>query len=176
MITRDMRFAARNGDSTRWYAINTNPRCEDLVYSILRNESFEAFLPKTLGKSSEGKEEPLFPGYLFVRLNLNHSDWVKVKYLHGVRRILGAGNTPVPVSEEIITTIKRRINDISCSRDVLTFKAGDRVRFGKGPFNGLEGIFTGEVSGKERVKVLLEAIHSWSFTVEARADEFSRVN
>jgi len=162
--------------SVKWYAVSTNPRCEDIVCHLLVRESFEVFCPKICKKSNTGKEEPLFPGYLFVRLNLDQSDWVKIKYLHGVRRILSFGDTPIPVHKEILTAIAVRMNDSHYSRPALPFKTGDRIRFRKGPFKGLEGIFSGETSGKERVKVLLEAIRCWAFTVEAGIDELSRVD
>jgi len=159
-----------------WYAINTNSKCEDLVYRILTNEALEVFLPKILKKSSRRIYEPLFPGYLFARLNLNSHDWAKIKYLRGVRKILSFGNNPAPISEEIIASIKHRIVNDDLGTELLSFKTGDKVRFTKGPFEGLEGIFTGEISGQERVKVLLKAICSWEFTVEARTVALSKVN
>ena len=164
------------GNATNWYVINTNPKCEDLVQRILSNESLEVFLPKIPRKSSKKVHEPLFPGYLFARLNINSHDWLKVKYLQGVRKILSFGSNPVPLSEEIVANIKYKITDGNFEKELLSFKTGDKVRFTKGPFEGLEGIFTGEISGKERVRVLLKAICSWAFTVEAKAVELSKAN
>jgi len=163
-------------NSTNWYAINTNPKCEDLVQRILSNESLEVFLPKIPKKSNKKANEPLFPGYLFARLNVNSHDWLKIKYLQGVRKILCFGNNPVPISEEIIAGIKHKVTNDDFGKELLSFETGDKVRFTKGPFEGLEGIFTGEISGKERVRVLLKAICSWAFTVEAKAVELSKAN
>ena len=167
----------------RWFVINTNPRCEDLVCQLLIKESFEVFLPKVQKRSSKREAssskkalEPLSPGYLFVRLNLNAPGWAKIKYLQGVRKVLSFGDSPVPVSEEIISSIKQKIKSGGYAKKSLSLKAGDKVRFAKGPFEGLEGIFTGEVSGKERVKVLLKAIYSWAFTVEVSAVELGRAD
>jgi transcriptional antiterminator RfaH len=159
---------------TKWYAINTNPRCEDMVYSLLNQEGFQAFLPKI--KNKQDLIEPLFPGYLFISLDVGLSNWVKIKYLHGVRRILSLGGKPMPVPESIIATIDQSLKDGNYSRRALSLKAGDRIRFTRGPFEGLEGLFTGEVSGKERVKVLLRAINNYSFTVEVEATQLSRVS
>jgi len=164
------------GNATNWYVINTNPKCEDLVQRILSNESLEVFLPKIPRKSSKKVHEPLFPGYLFARLNINSHDWLKVKYLQGVRKILSFGSNPAPISEEIIANIKSKVTNDDFGKESLSFRTGDKVRFTKGPFEGLEGIFTGEISGKERVRVLLKAICSWAFTVEAKAVELSKAN
>lgn len=166
----------RRLNSHKWYAINTNPRCEDLVYRTLTNASFEVFLPKiNTKKHLKEVKEPLFPGYLFVRLNTELSNWVKIKYTPGVRKILSYGDTPTPVPEEIIITISEKIKGYAYSHKVLPFIKGDRVKFTKGPFEGLEGMFTGEVSGKDRVRILLEAIY-WSSTVEIEATELTKVS
>jgi len=163
-------------NSVKWYVVNTNPRCEDIVCHLLARESFEVFFPKIYRKSGKGKEEPLFPGYLFVRLSLDQSDWVKIKYLHGVRRILSFGGTPTPVPAAVMAAIDQRTENGAPHGPALSLKAGDRIRFRKGPLEGLEGIFSGETSGKERVKVLLEAIRCWAVTVEVGIDELSRVD
>jgi len=164
------------GHAAGWYVINTNPRCEEIVYHILSNEAFEVFLPKIPKRSNKKTSEPLFPGYLFAKLNLDSYDWVKIKYLQGVRKILSFGNVPVSISEEIIASIRQRAKSDGYQEEIISFKCGDKVRFTGGPFEGLEGIFTGEVSGKERVKVLLKAICSWAITVEVSTFELSNAN
>ncbi len=151
----------------KWFAVNTNPKCERLVHDILRRESFEVFLPKIVNKKQA--VENLFPGYLFVRLDLDSPAWVKIKYLHGVRKILTFGNMPLPIPEAIIAAIKNR----DYAQKAATWRSGDKVTFTKGPFAGLEGKFTGEVSGKERIKVLLTAVQR-AITVEVDATELSR--
>ena len=176
MVVHSTGITTRIDNSKKWYVISTNPRCEDIVYRILKSESYEAFLPKIPKRKDKEAMEPLFPGYLFVRLNLSSSDWVKIKYLQGVRKILSFGDNPIPVSEGVIAGIMQRIDDNDCMIWQLSLKAGDKVRFTKGSFEGLEGIFKGEVSGKERVKVLLNAICSWSLTVEVSAIELSVAN
>ncbi len=167
----------------RWYVINTNPRCEDLVYQVLTKESLEVFLPKIPKRSSKRAKsaskralEPLFPGYIFVKLDLIAYGWVKIKYLQGVRKLLCFGGSPVPVSEEIIVSIEQKIKTGGYPKKSLSLKVGDKVRFTKGPFEGLGGIFTGEVSGKERVKILLKTIWSWPVKVEANSSELRKAN
>lgn len=167
---------AQIDDFKKWYAVSTNPRCEDMVYRILSNESYEVFLPKITKIRDKEAMVPLFPGYLFVRFSLSSPDWVKIKYLQGVRKILSFGDNPMPVAEGVIAGIMQRTKSNDCMIEQLSLKAGDKVRFTKGSFEGLEGIFKGEISGKERVKVLLNAICSWAFTVEVSAIELSVAN
>ncbi len=159
-----------------WYVINTNPKAEDLVYNLLKKEEFELFLPKIAKKSNKNLLEPLFPGYLFIRLNIDAANWVKIKYLQGVRKILSFGSIPTIVPEELIEHIKQRISDVSCPHNKSDLKPGDKVEFLCGPFKGLEGIFIDKFSGKERVKILLEGIYRSAFTVELKSTEVAKVN
>lgn len=163
-------------NATNWYAVNTNPRCEDLVQRILSSESLEVFLPKIPKRSNKKASEPLFPGYLFAKLDIDSHDWLRVRYIQGVKKILSFGSNPVPISEEIIASIKHKIANGAFKEEGLSFNAGDKVRFTKGPFEGLEGIFTGEVSGRERVRVLLEAICGGSFKIMANVDALSKIS
>jgi transcriptional antiterminator RfaH len=110
-------------------------------------------------RSSNKKQEPLFPGYVFARINFEHPGWEKIKYTPGVRMIVGHGSEPVAVPETIIEEIQRRLgHNAFMPKTVIPFKVGDKVQFTSGPFEGLEGVFTGTVSGKERVKILLELL------------------
>ncbi len=160
----------------KWYVINTNPRCEGVVSSILSRDGFEVLLPK-VKNSGKKRIEPLFPGYLFICLDLSLSNWVKIKYLHGVRTFLSYGNNLIPIPKTIIDSLKHKdINEKNGLIADLSIKKGDKVRFLKGPFEGLEGSYIGELSGKDRVKILLNAIESWAFKVEAETCEISKIS
>jgi transcriptional antiterminator RfaH len=102
--------------------------------------------------------KPLFPGYLFARfcpaayLHL-------IQYARGVRRVVSAGETPLPVDEEIIRAIQLRIGEEGYVRiEPKPLQPGDRVIVHEGPLQGLMGIFERELSDRERVMLLLEAI------------------
>jgi len=159
-------------NKTKWYVVNTNPRCEELVATLLKKEGIEAFLPKL--KNHHQKMEPLFPGYLFINFNSNNSNWSKINFTQGVRKLISFGGRPVPVPEKIIHLIGYGVAKRGYVVEKLNLRPGDRVRFNKGHLAGLEGKFTGEVSGKERVKILLETIYR-PFTVEADAAILSKV-
>ncbi len=156
----------------KWYVVNTNPRCEELVATLLKKEGLEAFLPKI--KNHRQKMEPLFPGYLFIKLDFNHTNWSKINFLQGVRKLISFGGRPISVPEKIINLIGYGVAKRGYAMEKLNLCPGDRVRFNKGHLAGLEGKFTGEVSGKERVKVLLETIYR-PFTVETDAAMLSKV-
>lgn len=66
---------------------------------------------------------------------------MKIKYLHGVRKILSFGDRPVARAEAIIAVIKNR--DYAAEKAVA-WRPGEGVAFTKSPFAGLEGKFTVE--------------------------------
>lgn len=166
------KFADSRPTSYNWYVVNTNPRCEELVSTLLKKEDIEVFLPRL--NNNPQKSEPLFPGYLFIKLNSHHPDWSKINYLQGVRKLISFGGRPVPVAKKIVNLIGYGLEKRGYVIRKLNLLPGDRVRFNKGHLAGLEGKFTGETSGKERVKVLLETIYK-QFTVEADAAMLSKV-
>lgn len=147
---------------TKWYVINTKPKYENLVHKILELKSLKVFLPTIVGRNIQ----PLFPGYIFVQVDLDQPEHAVIKYTPGVKKIVSYGTRPIPVSETILEEIKARLNKSNfVQKNLIPFKTGDKVQFTSGPFEGFEGIFTGSVSGKQRVKILIELLKQ-SFRVE----------
>jgi len=96
-----------DGMSTRsqqwpWYAILTKTGREKNATLLLENSGFECYLPvsKSSRKWSDRTKEidvPLFPGYLFCRMNPN--DRLPVLITPGVVQIVGTGKTPIPIED-----------------------------------------------------------------------------
>jgi transcriptional antiterminator RfaH len=101
----------------------------------------------------------LFPGYLFVRLDLGRDRWRAVYSTVGVRTLVSAGDRPLAVPPEVIEEIRAR--EDSSGLVVLgsgcTFRRGDRVRFAEGPLVDTTGLFDCRNDG-ERVTVLLDLL------------------
>src|SRR3990170_6863014 len=93
-----------------WYVIQVKPRQEGRVVRHLALSALPAFLPfieVTRRRRSMRTPclEPLFPGYLFIRLAPLHREpraWHTVRWTPGVSRILTAGETPVPVPADFV--------------------------------------------------------------------------
>ncbi len=145
-----------------WYAIYTKPKQEDRAEENLARASIEVFNPKLRRKRLvRGKYEhvirPFFPNYLFAKFD-PFRQYHLIKYARGVRGIIGNKGIPWPVSEDIISIIKSRMNEeglIVISPDI---KVGDKVEITEGPFTGFIGIFEREMKDKDRIVVLLSTI------------------
>lgn len=149
----------------RWYAVNTKPKKEDYAAQQLERKGFEVFLPKIEVTRKRGARrftllEPLFPGYLFVRVAPSLRTVKQVNRTPGVKYLLCAGETPVPVPDEAIALIRQRIGPRGhiSPRPQAEFPPGTRVAVRFGPFAGLVGVVERPVSGRGRVRVLLELL------------------
>ncbi len=82
-----------------------------------------------------------------------------MRWTPGVRRLLGVGDSPVPVDEQMIGTIRSRLSLEGVVRVGVPFARGDRVRIVEGPMAGLCGILERPTSRANRVRILLEILH-----------------
>jgi len=151
-----------SNDTRLWYVIQTKPGNEHRVETNLSNQEVETFLP-LYGSYRYSKDrlvkkiKPLFPNYLFAKLDLE-IHYYKVKWTRGVSKILGLGNGPVPISEKVIQTIKKRMGNDNLVKLEEDWKEGDEVQIISGPFKELRGIFQKKISAKGRVRILLNLI------------------
>lgn len=150
--------------ASQWYVIQAKPRQEARVVRHLALAALSSFLPfieVTRRRRSARTTclEPLFPGYLFIRLAPLHRDpgmWNTVRWTPGVSRILTVGATPVPVPEEFVAEIEKRTSEHGFVRLASPLVNGARVRVCSGPFQDLEAVFDRPLSRAGRVRVLLQ--------------------
>lgn len=148
---------------TNWYAIHTHASREVVAAMNIERLGLEVFLPqikqqKRVWGVAKLVIKPLFSGYLFAR-------FAPVAYLHliqyarGVRRVVGNGDRPTPVDDDIISAVRAGLDkDGYVHMEPQKLRRGDRVTVQKGPLQGLKGILDQDVGDRERVVVLLEAI------------------
>ena len=143
-----------------WYVIQSAPRREAFVRDLLHEQGHPVFLP-LLTERARGRRKsrtgPFFPGYLFARLSGSRGDLARVRYAHGVRKILGDGRRALPVEDAVVDSIRSRIDPRGRVKGSSRLRAGDRVTILDGPFAGLEGVIeSGCAPPSVRVHVLLE--------------------
>lgn len=149
-----------------WYVIQVKPRQEGRVLRRLALAAIGTTLPfiEATRRRGAGKVrvlEPLFPGYLFIRLPPISGDpagWNRVRWTPGVVRVLGVGETPVAVPPELIESIEDRTRELGFVRLPSPFTNGARVRLRSGPLQDLEAMFDRPLSRAGRVLVLLQLL------------------
>jgi transcriptional antiterminator RfaH len=155
----------------KWYLVKTKALNENRVFTRLTGAGYEVIFPKFRKKSRRHKgvfeTRPLFPTYLFVRFP---GDELKtIKYTHGVARVICFGLEPQEVGEEIIGTIRERMDAesfVTLEPKKIELAPGQKVKIGEGPFAGLDAIFLEELPDRERVVLLLDAVSSYKLTIE----------
>jgi transcription antitermination factor NusG len=142
--------------SPNWFAVFTTPRHEKRIAWHCEQRQIECFLPlyrtthRWKNRCNAQLELPLFPNYLFVRI-----DWrerVRVLNVSGVYRIVGEGRDPHPVPDDYIEMLR---DSLSAHRmePHLGIEIGERVRIIVGPLAGQTGIL---LRKKSELRVVLE--------------------
>jgi transcription antitermination factor NusG len=153
-----------------WFAAYVRSRHEARVALHFGNRDVEYFLPtyKSERRWSDRKRElqlPLFPGYIFVRIERN--DRGRVLETPGVIMLVGASGHPEAIED---AEIERLRVGVRCdARPDVNVKVGELVEVTSGPLVGTRGIV---VRGKNscRVVVRVESVRrSMSVEVDASA-------
>ena len=90
--------------SLAWFVARTKPNREDLAHRSLGIRGIDVFLPRIVEDEQYAslfprlQPAPLFPGYLFVRMDLA-ADFPRVIWAPGIRELLCLGGGPVPVDD-----------------------------------------------------------------------------
>jgi transcription elongation factor/antiterminator RfaH len=145
-----------------WYVLHTKSRFENVVFEGLTQKAVEAFLPKIKVRSKRRDrrlmiEVPLFPGYLFVRTDLNPYRHLEIVKTTGAVRLIGAKTGPVSVPEQTVDSLKIMV---ASEHPIVTgnrLRKGDRVMVLSGPFAGVIGTFVRH-RGHGRVVVNIELL------------------
>lgn len=145
-----------------WFLIYTKPKCEDTVESKLRGAGFTVLSPKVKErKYSRGKVVecvcPLFPSYVFAKFD-KYRDYHLIRYTRGVKWVLRSEEGPAEIPDTVVNTIIERIEDgfVTIRK---SFTQGQTVIIKGGPFEGFTAVFEKEMSGMERVCLLLKTIN-----------------
>jgi transcription antitermination factor NusG len=141
--------------SSPWFALQVRARHELGVARFLRGRGYDPFVPvyqlrKRWSDRIKLVEEPLFPGYLFCRLDLNNR--LPVLATPGVIQIVGFNHAPIPVNEGEIDAIKSLIVSSLPRQPWPYLQVGSRVQIDSGPLRGLEGLLV-ELRGTHRLVV-----------------------
>jgi transcriptional antiterminator NusG len=145
-----------------WYVLHTKSRFENLVNEGLVKKSIEVFLPKIQVRSKRRDRKamiriPLFPGYLFVKSDLNPYEHLEIVKTVGAVRLIGNKDGPIPVPSDTIKSLEIMVGGNNTVITGTRFKKGDRVVVVYGPFTGVIGTFV-RYRGKGRVIVNIEAL------------------
>lgn len=146
----------------RWFAVRTQPNREHRAKHQLDRQQFRTFLPlieKSVSHARKVRQvrSALFPGYLFVELDLSRDQWRCINSTYGVSCLVMAGERPASIPAGVIELII----EMSGSNGLVDFtpdlKPGMSVQMVSGPLSGLIGRLS-RCDARGRVEVLLEVM------------------
>lgn len=148
----------------RWYVVQTQPNSEAKVVSHLARQDFEPYLPRYLKRRRHARRVedvmvPLFPRYLFVKVDRATQRWRAIHSTAGVSRLVCNGDEPASVAESVIAALKVREGSDGAVRLTLPprFRPGEQVRIMDGVFSSCLGLYEG-MTDRDRVAVLLDML------------------
>ena len=145
----------------QWYVVHCRVNSEQRAETNLRRQDYETWLPmyhktRRHARRVESVLRPLFPRYLFVRLDLTSQQWRPILSTFGVHNIIAGADGPLAIGDDIVEALHMRAGSggvFEIARSAI--KPGDQVRVQAGPMADLEGIFQTELDS-DRVLILLK--------------------
>lgn len=161
-------MAKQQSQGRHWYVIHTYSGYEEKVAENLKQRAenlglsdkiFDVIVPKE--KTIEIRngrrktvEKKMYPGYVMVDMIVTDDSWYVVRNTPQVTGFIGAGITPVPVSEGESKEIQRRMG-VEEPKYQIDLKRGDLVAITDGPFKGFDGSVDEVDEAKGKLKVLV---------------------
>lgn len=148
-----------------WCVVNTLPCQEVRAETNLLRQGYRAWLPvvrrvRRHARRIDLARVPLFPGYIFVELDLDRDTWSPINSTYGVRRILMREARPESLHECFVADLQRTVGeDGTCALppECKELRAGAQVRVVYGPFADNIATVLG-LAPKERVLLLLDLL------------------
>ena len=154
--------------SLQWYVVHAYSGFEKKVAQSLQEQSvvkgMENWFDKILVPTEEvvemrrgskvNSERKFFPGYVLVKMEMNEDSYHLVKNTPKVTGFLGAGNKPVPISQNEADRILQQVKEgVDRPKPSVTFQVGEEVRVNDGPFQSFNGQVEDVDEERARLKV-----------------------
>ena len=155
-------------EKRHWYAIHTYPASEDTVAYNLKqriesldmgDKIFNVLVPKEKKiKIKSGKrhvvEEKIYPNYVFIEMIVTDDSWYMVRNTPRVTGFIGSGITPVPISDEEIKKLLKRMGEEEPTYKIEV-EVEDPVKIVDGPFKDFDGKISEVDKERGKIKVLV---------------------
>ncbi len=125
----------------------------------MEDKIFNVLVPKEKRiKIKNGKrkviEEKIFPGYVLVEMVVTDDSWYVVRNTPNVTGFIGAGTTPIPISEEEVRVLQKRMGVEEPKYDI-DVTIGTPVKIVDGPMKNFEGKVAEVDHARGKVKIMI---------------------
>lgn len=156
---------------TCWYVMHSKPRKAAFVRERLRIQRIEVYLRSIRVKPINPrarKEQPFFPGYLFVHVDLEKIPSSEFRWIPGSIGLVCHSGESSYVGNALIREIQKQVEEVTDSANSYDdrFRPGDLVVINDGPFATYQAMFDGRLSSSDRVRVLVELLQGQKMRLE----------
>ena len=152
-----------------WYVIHTFTGHENKVKSSIERRAVaqgighklhrilvltEEEVTGTRGGKKTTRKHKVYPGYVFLEMDLDDETRYLVRNTPGVTGFIGPDKMPVPLKPSEINTILEQVEGVEVPAK-LTWAPGVVVRVTNGPFANFEGTIEEVNVQKEQLRVLI---------------------
>jgi transcriptional antiterminator RfaH len=143
-----------------WYCLRSQPKHEHIAAAHVRMlEEVTVFCPRIrfrrpTRQGAAWVTEAMFPGYLFARFDLEQKHR-QVRYAPGVSGLVQFGGRYPVIEEEVLAPLRDQAGEAEVKELTHEITVGDHVKM-IGVFAGSDAVVLQILSGKERVKILME--------------------
>lgn len=155
-------------EGTQWYVIHSyagyekkvqknlytrvdSMQMEDRIFQVVVPTEEEVELKDGVRRTTERR---IFPGYILVEMLLDDDSWYVVRNTPGVTGFVGSGNKPIPLRDEEVNKIVKRM-EAEAPKIKVNFKVGQKIRIVEGPFEDFMGTVDEIDLDRARVRVLV---------------------
>lgn len=150
-----------------WYVVHTYSGYEnkikvDLAKRVesmnMQDKIFHVIIPEEQEVEFKGGKKKIttkrvFPGYVIVNMIMDDESWYVVHHTPGVTGFVGSGTKPIPLQEEEITKILRRMGLVEQKPRIIDIEVGENIRVKNGPFENFEGTVKELLPDRGKVRV-----------------------
>ncbi len=146
-----------------WYVAQTQANAEERARVNLERQGFPTYLPRYRRERRHARRRevvraPLFPGYIFVELDLMSAPWRSINGTLGVIRLICHGERPAALPEGVVEALTARENEEGLVvLQPRSFRKGEALRIVSGALADCFGFFE-KMADRDRVILLLDLL------------------
>lgn len=147
-------------DTSHWYLVQLKPNGQNVAITNLTRQGIRVFHPHHRTSQRRGQRfievtAPLFPGYLFVKLDTSPPHFRSVNGTLGVAKLVSFGDTPRALPRGLMTELMSRCDPDGFLKPQVDLPEGTEVKIISGPFSQFMARVAAARPG-ERVWIILD--------------------
>jgi transcription antitermination factor NusG len=166
-----------NLEQPQWYVLHCHPNKELFIFEECSARNIESYYPYLCVKPVNPrcrKIRPYFPGYIFVRSDLEKVGESNFRWLSHTYGLVSFGGVPTPVPEALVLEIKNHLEMHNHQEMSPDYHPGDRIQVLSEMFADYEAVFDMRLSGTDRVRVLLKMLNAQNILLELNRDQIKK--